>query len=91
MNIESLRSSRSSYGDPRYLSAYSNGVSSLPSKVLVDGYRGTSDLSNDDRSQYSTVCVCLRVGLGLVTLADSHSSNLYSSARIPSGVRYRSM
>jgi hypothetical protein len=58
MNIDSLRSSRSSYGDPRYLSsAYSNGVSSLPSKVLVDGYRGTSDLLNDDRSQYSTVCV----------------------------------
>ncbi|KAL1965063.1 hypothetical protein VTN77DRAFT_6123 [Rasamsonia byssochlamydoides] len=50
--MNSLRSSRSSYGE--YPSAYSNGVSSVPSKVLVDGYRETSDLLNDDRSQYST-------------------------------------
>ncbi|CRG84769.1 Myosin-10 [Talaromyces islandicus] len=50
-----MRSSMSSYGDPRYLSAaYPSGaVSGVPSKVLVDGYRGTSDLSTDDRSQYS--------------------------------------
>lgn len=27
----------------------------VPSKALVDGYRGTSDLSNDERSQYSVV------------------------------------
>ncbi|QKX55746.1 uncharacterized protein TRUGW13939_02844 [Talaromyces rugulosus] len=55
MNVASMRSSMSSYGDPRYLSAaYPSGaVSGVPSKVLVDGYRGTSDLSTDDRSQYS--------------------------------------
>jgi hypothetical protein len=58
MNIASMRSSMSSYGDPRYLSAaYPSGaVSGVPSKVLVEGYRGTSDLSTDDRSQYSGVC-----------------------------------
>lgn len=62
MNIASLRSSRSSYGDPRYLSAYSNGaVPMVPSKALVNGYRGTSDLSIDDRSQYSVVRI-VRLG-----------------------------
>ncbi|OXV06750.1 hypothetical protein Egran_05483 [Elaphomyces granulatus] len=53
MNVGSLRSSRSSYGDPRYLSAYSNGPSTLPFKVLLDGYRGVLDPLNDDKSQYS--------------------------------------
>lgn len=54
--MDSLRSSTSSYGDPRYLSTgYPNGaVSLVPSRV--DGYRSASDMATDDRSRYSGVC-----------------------------------
>ncbi|KAF3393169.1 hypothetical protein DPV78_009868 [Talaromyces pinophilus] len=53
--MDSLRSSTSSYGDPRYLSTgYPNGaVSLVPSRDLVDGYRSASDMATDDRSRYS--------------------------------------
>ncbi|EEA20286.1 hypothetical protein TMatcc_000273 [Talaromyces marneffei ATCC 18224] len=53
--MDSLRSSSSSYGDPRYLSTgYPNGAVSLdPSRALVDGYRSASDMATDDRSRYS--------------------------------------
>lgn len=56
--MDSLRSSTSSYGDPRYLSTgYPSGaVSLVPSRDLVDGYRSASDMATDDRSRYSGVC-----------------------------------
>ncbi|OKL59852.1 hypothetical protein UA08_04704 [Talaromyces atroroseus] len=54
MNVDSLRSSRSSYGDPRYLSSgYPNGAVSLVPSRALDGYRSMSDVGTDDRSQYS--------------------------------------
>ncbi|KAJ5086574.1 hypothetical protein NUU61_007881 [Penicillium alfredii] len=53
MNI-SLRSSQSSYGDPRYLSTVtaSDGPSPL-SKTLVDGYRDALDPQPEDRSRFN--------------------------------------
>ncbi|EED24349.1 involucrin repeat protein [Talaromyces stipitatus ATCC 10500] len=52
--MDSLRSSTSSYGDPRYLSTgYPNGAVSVVPSRLVDGYRSASDMATDDRSQYS--------------------------------------
>ncbi|KAJ5138709.1 uncharacterized protein N7515_003557 [Penicillium bovifimosum] len=54
MNI-SMRSSQSSYGDPRYLSTMT--VSDAPApphgKTLVDGYRDGLDPQHDDRSRYN--------------------------------------
>ncbi|KKA21724.1 Involucrin repeat protein [Rasamsonia emersonii CBS 393.64] len=88
MNVDSLRSSRSSYGDPRYLSAYSNGVSSLPSKVLVDGYRGTSDLSNDDRSQYSTVSPNPQRGPLSIDVTDPVLMHLLTETAIGDSIGY---
>ncbi|KAL1973365.1 hypothetical protein VTN31DRAFT_6000 [Thermomyces dupontii] len=55
-NFDSLRSSRSSYGDQRYPSAFSNGTSSgVPPKGMADGYRSVSVYSIDahSQSQYS--------------------------------------
>lgn len=57
-NFDSLRSSRSSYGDQRYPSAFSNGTSSgVPPKGMADGYRSVSVYSIDahSQSQYSRV------------------------------------
>lgn len=53
MNI-SLRSSQSSYGDPRYLSTATISDANAPiGKSLVDGYRDAVDPQHDDRSRYN--------------------------------------
>ncbi|KAJ5595330.1 uncharacterized protein N7459_001538 [Penicillium hispanicum] len=53
MNI-SLRSSQSSYGDPRYLStATVSDVHAPLGKTLVDGYRDAVDSQHEDRSRYN--------------------------------------
>lgn len=59
MNINSLRSSKSSYGDPRYLSTVtaSDGQPPPLAKALVDGYRDALNPRNGDRSRYNTVCL----------------------------------
>ncbi|KAJ5089563.1 hypothetical protein N7532_008247 [Penicillium argentinense] len=55
MNI-SLRSSQSSYGDPRYLStATASDVHAPVGKSLVDGYRDAVDPQHEDRSRYNPV------------------------------------
>ncbi|KAJ5606086.1 hypothetical protein N7510_008867 [Penicillium lagena] len=55
MNINSLRSSKSSYGDPRYLSTVtaSDGQPPPLAKALVDGYRDALNPQNGDRSRYN--------------------------------------
>jgi hypothetical protein len=54
MNI-SLRSSQSSYGDPRYLStATVSDVHGPPAKSLVDGYRDALH-PEEDRPRYNPV------------------------------------
>lgn len=54
MNI-SLRSSQSSYGDPRYLStATVSDVHGPPAKTLVDGYRNAVH-PEDERPRYNPV------------------------------------
>ncbi|CAL5874723.1 uncharacterized protein PFLUO_LOCUS9024 [Penicillium psychrofluorescens] len=55
MNINSLRSSKSSYGDPRYLSTVtaSDGQPPPLAKALVDGYRDALSPQNGDRSRYN--------------------------------------
>ncbi|KAJ5388260.1 hypothetical protein N7509_010801 [Penicillium cosmopolitanum] len=53
MNI-SLRSSQSSYGDPRYLSTATISDANAPiGKSLVDGYRDAVHPQHDDRSRYN--------------------------------------
>ncbi|KAJ5183677.1 hypothetical protein N7492_001293 [Penicillium capsulatum] len=53
MNI-SLRSSQSSYGDPRYLSTQTvSDVHAPQSKGLVDGYRDALDPQHGDRSRFN--------------------------------------
>ncbi|KAJ5149666.1 hypothetical protein N7448_001244 [Penicillium atrosanguineum] len=59
MNI-SLRSSQSSYGDPRYLSTQTVSDVQAPQapiaplgKTLVDGYRDAVDSQHEDRSRYN--------------------------------------
>ncbi|KAJ5168329.1 uncharacterized protein N7482_003923 [Penicillium canariense] len=53
MNI-SLRSSQSSYGDPRYLSTATVSDIHIPhAKSLVDGYRDAVDPQHEDRSRYN--------------------------------------
>ncbi|KAJ5810150.1 uncharacterized protein N7503_002368 [Penicillium pulvis] len=55
MNI-SLRSSESSYGDPRYLSTATVSDVHVPSplgKSLVDGYRDAANPQNEDRARYN--------------------------------------
>lgn len=55
MNI-SLRSSQSSYGDPRYLStATVSDVHAPQGKGLVDGYRDAIDHQHSDRSRFNPV------------------------------------
>lgn len=55
MNI-SLRSSQSSYGDPRYLSTATVSDMHAPqSKGLVYGYRDTLDPQHGDRSRFNPV------------------------------------
>jgi hypothetical protein len=55
----SMRSSVSSYGDPRYLSTVTASDAPAPvvplGKSLVDGYRDTLDPQADDRSRYTPV------------------------------------
>ena len=56
MNI-SLRSSQSSYGDPRYLSTATVSDVHVPSplgKTLVDGYRDAAN-PQEDRARYNPV------------------------------------
>ncbi|KAH8697617.1 involucrin repeat protein [Talaromyces proteolyticus] len=90
MNVASLRSSMSSYGDPRYLSAaYPSGaVTGIPSKVLVDGYRGTSDLSNDDRSQYSGSGMVPQPNTPSVDVTDSVLMHLLTETAIGDSAGY---
>ncbi|KAJ5476394.1 hypothetical protein N7475_002123 [Penicillium sp. IBT 31633x] len=56
MNI-SMRSSLSSYGDPRYMSTVTASDAPAPvpppGKTLVDGYRDALDPRHDDRSQFN--------------------------------------
>lgn len=61
MNI-SLRSSQSSYGDPRYLSTQTVSDVQAPTapivplgKTLVDGYRDAVNSQHEDRSRYNPV------------------------------------
>lgn len=55
----SMRSSVSSYGDPRYLSTMTASDAPAPvaplGKSLVDGYRDSLDPQHDDRSRYNPV------------------------------------
>ncbi|KAJ5544959.1 hypothetical protein N7461_007263 [Penicillium sp. DV-2018c] len=57
MNNISIRSSQSSYGDPRYLSTMTASDTPAPvpphGKTLVDGYRDALDPQHDDRSRYN--------------------------------------
>ncbi|PTU18273.1 hypothetical protein P175DRAFT_0551961 [Aspergillus ochraceoroseus IBT 24754] len=56
MNGLDLRSSLSSYGDPRHFSTTSFGVPQPPpTKVLLDGYRNALDTHNAGKSQYSAL------------------------------------
>ncbi|CAG8904903.1 unnamed protein product [Penicillium egyptiacum] len=56
MNI-SMRSSQSSYGDPRYLSTMTASDAPAPvpphGKTLVDGYRDALDPQHEERSRYN--------------------------------------
>ncbi|KAJ5505822.1 hypothetical protein N7453_004779 [Penicillium expansum] len=56
MNI-SMRSSQSSYGDPRYLSTMTTSDAPAPvppnGKTLVDGYRDALDPQHEERSRYN--------------------------------------
>lgn len=58
MNI-SMRSSQSSYGDPRYLSTMTASDAPAPvpphGKTLVDGYRDALDPQHEERSRYNPV------------------------------------
>ncbi|KAJ5756216.1 hypothetical protein N7533_005759 [Penicillium manginii] len=64
MNI-SLRSSQSSYGDPRYLSTATISDANAPiGKSLVDGYRDAVHPQHDDRSRYNPVRGTSYSGLG---------------------------
>ncbi|PGH10609.1 hypothetical protein AJ80_07460 [Polytolypa hystricis UAMH7299] len=53
MNITSLRSSRSSYGDPRYASSISMGSVPPPSRVLLDGFKSALDSIQDETPRYN--------------------------------------
>ncbi|KKZ60809.1 hypothetical protein EMCG_04495 [[Emmonsia] crescens] len=54
MNGASIRSSQSSYGDPKYISSISvAGVVPPPSRVLVDGYRNGVDSIRDESPRYN--------------------------------------
>ncbi|PGH02043.1 hypothetical protein GX51_04855 [Blastomyces parvus] len=54
MNSASIRSSLSSYGDPKYASSISVlGVVPPPSKALVDGYRSGLDSIQDEIPRYN--------------------------------------
>lgn len=56
MNGASIRSSQSSYGDPKYMSSISvAGVVPPPSRVLVDGYRSGVDSIRDESPRYNPV------------------------------------
>ncbi|KAF7592668.1 hypothetical protein BBP40_012631 [Aspergillus hancockii] len=54
MNGFDLRSSQSSYGDPRHFSGASFGAPQPPStKVLMEGYRGAPDLKNVETPRFN--------------------------------------
>ncbi|KAK1139688.1 hypothetical protein N8T08_000557 [Aspergillus melleus] len=54
MNRLDLRSSQSSYGDPRHYSANSFGAPQPPpTKTLVDGYRGDFDNQNAETTRFN--------------------------------------
>lgn len=58
MNGHDIRSSLSSYGDARHLSAASLDAvpPQPPAKILLDGYQDALDPQNEEKSRYNPVC-----------------------------------
>jgi hypothetical protein len=85
MNINSLRSSKSSYGerDPRCLSSASYGAAPPPSKVLLDGYKSVLDPIYDEAPGYNQVGWGAKRPLVKLDHADDFLVLLLSSQTLP--------
>ncbi|KAJ5632552.1 hypothetical protein N7490_008891 [Penicillium lividum] len=90
MNI-SLRSSQSSYGDPRYLSAATFSDAHVPSplgKTLVDGYRDAANPQNEDRARYNPLNPAHPRSSALVNTSDPVTMYLLAETAIGDSSNY---
>jgi hypothetical protein len=79
MNGNDIRSSLSSYGDARHLSAASLDAvpPQPPAKILLDGYQDSLDPQHEEKSRYNPVCAfwnlafSLSYGIDLGSFADN--------------------
>ncbi|KAJ5631347.1 uncharacterized protein N7484_011447 [Penicillium longicatenatum] len=90
MNI-SLRSSESSYGDPRYLSTATVSDVHAPSplgKTLVDGYRDAANPQNEDRARYNPLNPAHPRSSALVNTSDPVTMYLLTETAMGDSTNY---
>lgn len=92
MNGNDVRSSLSSYGDTRHLSAVSLDAvpPQPPAKILLDGYQGALDPQHEEKSRCNPVCAAHNLaffshGIDLGSFADNWNRSL--TRRIPEAPR----
>ncbi|KAJ5318835.1 uncharacterized protein N7506_011539 [Penicillium brevicompactum] len=88
----SMRSSVSSYGDPRYLSTMTASDAPAPvaplGKSLVDGYRDSLDPQHDDRSRYNPLNTAHPRSSALLNANDPVALYLLTETAIGDSINY---
>ncbi|KAJ6084072.1 hypothetical protein N7486_010872 [Penicillium sp. IBT 16267x] len=87
----SLRSSESSYGDPRYLSTATVSDVHVPSplgKTLVDGYRDAANTQNEDRARYNPLNPAHPRSSALVNTSDPVTMYLLTETAMGDSTNY---